>query len=500
MIIAAASYADIKVAALEIDGPDYANDLMVAIDGVLAADSTIDLIIGPAEALGGDTNKARIYFRDSSGVIIPEADAYTRSWCIKSTIEGAQILAERYGTTIIPGTLWEIDENLRCYESVPIIGPDGNIERVRRKAHMSVTDYAIDPTIKLDTIYTHDGSEYTYLIAISNETRDLWDVYPSFSYYNPDLLLVPAVHWSQNFFQLVNMIENGYRPDPAFLRTYVSSWNNDMLVQLASYNTAIVYSGLDTMGGGIFAANFFEDYLPDAIWYGFNEIVETDYGPIYTFDPLEPYIYQQMHIAIHALDTLGEPVESVFVNYGEPGEVPANYGWTNTDGYFTYVTAVEESVFFLMAKDSCIVIPEDTTAYVSESNPACTLTVTVELDSTYGIAENNLPGEMNMHVSPNPFNSAVKIAIDYPLETYCNTSLQIEVFDVNGRQITQLPVGEGLKASGSLFADQTGGSETMILRNYEVVWRPDENLGSGIYFVRASIDRETIYKRLIYLK
>ncbi len=494
MIIAAVSYADIKIAALEIDGPNYANELMAAIDGVLAADSTIDLILGPAEALGGDTNKARIYFRDSAGVIIPTADAFTRSWCIKSTIEGAQILAERYGTTIIPGTFWEIDENLRCYESIPIVGPDGNIQRVRRKAHMAVTDYAIDPTIKLDTIYTHDGSEYTYMIAISNETRDLWEVYSSLSAYNPDLLLVPAVHWSQNFFQIVNIIENGYLPDPAFLRTYINTWDGDMLDQLASHNSVIVFSCLDTLPGGVFAANFWDDYLPDLCWYGFDEIIETEYGNIYTFDPDEPVIYQQMHITIHALDTLDEPVESLFINFGAPGEIPTNSGWTNSDGIFNYITAEEESLFFLMAKDSCIVMPEETTVFVSNDNPACTVTVHVELDSIYGIAETDLPGELYLHTSPNPFNSAVSISAP--------AGAEVEIYDVNGRRIKTLWPFLWTQASATSL--EKGGTEVPLHKGNlggSIIWRPGDNIGSGIYLVRSVVgDGESTSKRVVYLK
>ncbi|HDR91230.1 MAG TPA: hypothetical protein ENN75_03155, partial [candidate division Zixibacteria bacterium] len=375
LLIAVSAFADIKVAVLKVHPPDYTLGLMEAIDAVFAEDSTIDLILGPAEVLGGDTNRARIIFEDSAGVILPRSDGFSRSWCVKSTIEGAQYLAERYGTTIIPGTLWEIDENMRCYESTPIIGPDGLIQRVRRKAHNSKTDYAIDPTIRLDTIITRDAGEYTYMIAISNETRDLWDVYPSLSFYNPDILLVSAVHWNENFFQLTNMLETGYRPDPLFMRNYIANWHSGMVVQLSSRNCVFLFSGLDTLPGGLFAANFYEEYLPDHSWFGFDEIIVTPYGAIYTFEPHAPVIYQQMHIAIRATDSLGAPVESVFVNFSAPGEIPTNAGWTDAQGIFSYPTAVAESLFFLMAKDSFVIVPEETIVYVSPDNPACTVDV-----------------------------------------------------------------------------------------------------------------------------
>ncbi|RKZ30207.1 hypothetical protein DRQ36_06300 [bacterium] len=76
--------------------------------------------------------------------------------------------------------------------------------------------------------------------------------------------------------------------------------------------------------------------------------------------------------------------------------------------------------------------------------------------------------------------------------------LQIEIFDINGRIVFEMPVGEGL-VSSRVSGDHKG-------RPYETVWQPDESLGSGIYLIRARFDRftdrgsESVTKRIVYLK
>jgi hypothetical protein len=67
LILTISLMAKIKVAVLSVRGPNYTLGLMEAIDAVFAEDSTIDLVLGPAEVLGGDTNRARIVFEDSAG-------------------------------------------------------------------------------------------------------------------------------------------------------------------------------------------------------------------------------------------------------------------------------------------------------------------------------------------------------------------------------------------------------------------------------------------------
>ncbi len=102
------------------------------------------------------------------------------------------------------------------------------------------------------------------------------------------------------------------------------------------------------------------------------------------------------------------------------------------------------------------------------------------------------PEAFALSAHPNPFNSAVKISIDAPVETQDLASLQIEIFDVNGRMVDNMTVGEGLVPS------RTSGDHKGL--PYDYIWQPDDNIGSGIYLVRAKIGDKSTSKRIVYLK
>jgi len=131
-------------------------------------------------------------------------------------------------------------------------------------------------------------------------------------------------------------------------------------------------------------------------------------------------------------------------------------------------------------------------------------------DVPTGIAEyNNIskPDIYYIFTHPNPFNSAVRIYV----ETQNLASLQIEIFDINGRRVAQLPSpsvplpgGEG----GDSFSHWEKVAEG---RMRAITWQPSESLPSGVYLVRARFDNRslsgaeasgsgTITKRIVYLK
>ena len=102
--------------------------------------------------------------------------------------------------------------------------------------------------------------------------------------------------------------------------------------------------------------------------------------------------------------------------------------------------------------------------------------------------EINMPEEISLTAYPNPFNSAVKIRV----RGVEDSRGRVEIFDINGRNVAQLPVGAGSKPA------RAGGSRTLP---YEITWQPDESLGSGVYLVRAKIeDGQTATRRVVYLK
>jgi len=130
--------------------------------------------------------------------------------------------------------------------------------------------------------------------------------------------------------------------------------------------------------------------------------------------------------------------------------------------------------------------------------------------------EIDLPHSLAISAHPNPFNSAVTIALDAPVGAYCNTPLQIEIFDISGRRVAQLPdggtVGAGFTPALNDVADNNerdGARPSPTTR--EFTWTPNETIGSGVYLVRATFNNPrslsgaeaggaTAVKRVVYLK
>jgi len=101
------------------------------------------------------------------------------------------------------------------------------------------------------------------------------------------------------------------------------------------------------------------------------------------------------------------------------------------------------------------------------------------------IAETAKPEDFALSAYPNPFNSSVMIFVGEGL-----VPSRIEIYDVNGRKILQSPPAPLIK--GGVERSETGGS-------YK--WTPDDNIGSGIYLVRARFqDGNVATKRVVYLK
>ncbi len=107
------------------------------------------------------------------------------------------------------------------------------------------------------------------------------------------------------------------------------------------------------------------------------------------------------------------------------------------------------------------------------------------------------PENIAISAYPNPFNSAVRISV----ETLHATSLRIEIFDLAGRRVAQLPspsvplpAGEG-RNSFSLWEKVSEGR-----MRAEFTWQPEKSLSSGVYLVRARIDDKSIMKRIVYMK
>jgi len=112
--------------------------------------------------------------------------------------------------------------------------------------------------------------------------------------------------------------------------------------------------------------------------------------------------------------------------------------------------------------------------------------ITSDSGMVLGIQEkaSDLPSAFAISAYPNPFNSAVNIAAP--------ASAEIEIFDLNGCRITPpAPLDSGEHGKSPLLKGDIGGL---------FLWHPEASLSSGVYLVRATVDGESVSKRIVYLK
>ncbi len=95
-----------------------------------------------------------------------------------------------------------------------------------------------------------------------------------------------------------------------------------------------------------------------------------------------------------------------------------------------------------------------------------------------------------LSVLPNPFNSSVAITVD--VGAFCETPLQIEIYDLRGNVVVNkglMPLVDGQGATAPCSGHRT------------FIWHPDEAIASGIYIVRARTEDDIcITKRIVYIR
>ena len=95
-----------------------------------------------------------------------------------------------------------------------------------------------------------------------------------------------------------------------------------------------------------------------------------------------------------------------------------------------------------------------------------------------------IPRKLTLKIYPNPFNSVCKIVAPY---NSC-----VKIYDLAGKLVKIF-----VKADDTNNPGKT--NNTNIYRTLS--WRPDENLGSGVYFIRAEMPSgDSIVKKVLYLK
>jgi hypothetical protein len=82
----------------------------------------------------------------------------------------------------------------------------------------------------------------------------------------------------------------------------------------------------------------------------------------------------------------------------------------------------------------------------------------------------NIPRNISVDVTPNPFNSACNIIVP--------EHATVEIIDLQGRMIWSC--------------------SNIISKS--VVWHPNKSVESGVYFIRATVGNQTVSKRILYIK
>ncbi|MBN2542136.1 PQQ-binding-like beta-propeller repeat protein [bacterium] len=161
-------------------------------------------------------------------------------------------------------------------------------------------------------------------------------------------------------------------------------------------------------------------------------------------------------------------------------------------------------IFFIGGHGTSDTVPNYGRAYAVRAGPGNGETWTMYRHDAYrsgylegGPAESIeqqsiIPDRFDILCYPNPFNSVVTIAIGgalnlTPLHTTTphTTSLQVDIFDINGRLVWNLD------SPWLLSPDSYSLSFS---------WQPDPSIPTGIYLIKVEIGKQNTTRKVIYLK
>ena len=131
-------------------------------------------------------------------------------------------------------------------------------------------------------------------------------------------------------------------------------------------------------------------------------------------------------------------------------------------------------------------------------NEALPSALILPLSSELRISERSIatkPNDFSLRAYPNPFNSAVRISLDFgsksakALSTSPPSACRVEIYDINGRRVAEISVN-GSESAKALSTNASGACR----------WQPDAAIGSGVYFVRAHFNDATASRRILYIR
>ena len=118
------------------------------------------------------------------------------------------------------------------------------------------------------------------------------------------------------------------------------------------------------------------------------------------------------------------------------------------------------------------------------------------------------PMRTGIRAWPNPFNSSVTISVEQTfLSVHDNAShtgmfglhIEIGIFDVNGRIVDNITVGETPRVPSALTTEKEGIHGSTPTRR-EYLWQPPAYLPSGVYLIRARFGESKLSERILFLK
>ncbi len=193
------------------------------------------------------------------------------------------------------------------------------------------------------------------------------------------------------------------------------------------------------------------------------------------FSILDSIYISPYRLVIFAGDSVGDPVESLFVEWAPGGTADWLPIWTGADG-FASVNPDSGGIYHLRAayfRPGFFVRPNWGELELTPLEPVDTAFFAVLPDTT-GVGEGRTLPESSLNAYPNPFNSS--ISIEFPDEPVVRAGIS----DISGRVIVDL----NIEAKAGL----------------SFRWTPEPRLPAGVYLLRFETSERLFSAKLLYLK
>lgn len=195
----------------------------------------------------------------------------------------------------------------------------------------------------------------------------------------------------------------------------------------------------------------------------FGLVGESDAVRIQCMGPLENYILTNSYSYIWTIVPAGDSHGSI-AGPEESLEIACKFLVPRAGG------------LELAPQAAIIYFPEQTNYTVSDS-----ILINTRGEEEYPGSpdENNQPGRFTVLASPNPFNSSVRVR--FSGEDLKGRKLDFRVFDILGRMVY---------TSRAVVEFEEG----------EIIWSPNAEIATGVYFYRIVIDNNHVDGKMILLK